>query len=113
MARQFVGIRFRGRGIIYTYTNDGPEVFVGDRVKIDGRDGWSIQTVETVSLIPPNGNFQFKPIMGRVEDVAAPSMTPLEQVEADRCKASEIQNIRDGKCTTCGQAPESCHCLPF
>lgn len=68
--RQFVAIRFREQGRPYTYHNDGPPVMVGDRVKIDGKDGWQACTVESVTFVPPF--YETKPIGGLVGD-AQPS----------------------------------------
>lgn len=112
-ARQYAAVEFKPGGRPYTYHFDGPELFPGDRVKVADRegDGWQRVTVVTVTTERPP--FETKPILGRVEDVSAPVMTPLEQAEADRCKASDVQNIHNGKCTTCGQAPDACACLPF
>jgi len=62
MTRQYIGVRFRPRGQLYTYHNDGDPVAVGDRVKINGRDGWQSLEVATVSDQAPR--FETKPILG-------------------------------------------------
>lgn len=82
--RQFVAVRFRpGDKRTYTYHNDGPALFEGDRVKCPGRkpdDGWTAATVEAVSFEVPE--FATKAILGRVEDAAAPPDEGRTAVEA-------------------------------
>lgn len=66
MARQYVAVRFFPRGRSYTYHNDGPPVEAGDKVRIEGRDGWQAVTVDTVTYDPPR--FETKPIGPKVQE---------------------------------------------
>ena len=63
--RQYVGVVFSPLGRVYTYHADGPEeIRVGDRVRVDGREGWqTVEVVSTSNVAPP---YETKPIIGKV-----------------------------------------------
>lgn len=44
---------------------------------------------------------------------AEPAPISSTQREIDRCKANAIQNIVNGKCTTCEMIAAECDCIPF
>jgi hypothetical protein len=89
---QFCACSFKsGDKRLYTYQNDGPEVFPGDRVKVpDNRsDGWKAVTV--VSVTDEEPPFACKPILGRVEDVPAPA----EPDDLDILDAADLDRVHD------------------
>jgi len=66
--RQYVGIAFRPGGRVYTYhyDHDGAPLAKGDRVTVDGRDGWQTVTVDSVTDKVPT--FDTKPVRSVVGD---------------------------------------------
>lgn len=62
MSRQYVAVQFKPGGRPYTYHNEGPPVSIGDRVKLENRDGIVTVTVSEISDTPPP--FATKPIIG-------------------------------------------------
>lgn len=44
---------------------------------------------------------------------AIEATSTADQSEVDRWRAAGIQNIANGKCTTCGKSDAECDCLPF
>lgn len=68
MPRQYVAAQFRGKGMAYTYHNDGEPVRVGDEIKVPaGRgEGWSRATVVDLPFDAPK--FPTKEILGLLTD---------------------------------------------
>lgn len=62
MTRQYLDVAFKPGGKPYCYHNDGAPVVVGDKVKVDSRDGWTAVVVVAIREGAPS--FDTKPIMG-------------------------------------------------
>jgi len=81
--RQYVAVRFTPNARrTYTYHNDGEPVAIGDRVRIDGPEGF--QTVEVVAL-PDRPNFATKPISDK-----APEERPADDFR------DYVEDVRSG-----------------
>jgi hypothetical protein len=64
MPRQFIACQFKpGQGRAYTYHNDGEPVAIGDRVRIEKRDGGE-QVVTVSEIWDREPGFATKPILG-------------------------------------------------
>ena len=65
---QYVGIVFSPLGRTYTYhhqpTYDADQIRVGDKVRVDGREGSA--AVQVVSVTTTKPHYATKPIAGRV-----------------------------------------------
>jgi hypothetical protein len=87
--RRYYGCEFKPGGKAFTYHYDGPELFVGDRVKVPDRDGIGWQRVTVISVTDKTPSFPSKEILGRVEDAPLPDVSPLERLAEQKRREAE------------------------
>lgn len=94
---QYVAVKFKPwEHRTYTYSNDGPPVNVGDRVKVQTKDGPKEVEVDSVSEVKPA--FECKPIIVEGAPVARPPRRrppPREQPDLFPPPSAPI-NYQDG-----------------
>lgn len=97
MATQYVACRFKANDKrTYTYSNDGPPVRPGDRVKVEDARGGGWKPVEVVSVGHDKPPFPTKPILGKVEGADVDKAILDKGAKGDKAFTDYVEQTRSG-----------------